>query len=354
MPPAADQFIQSMHEHASHRLGSSRFAPPASAGVVVITGGSSGIGRCTANLFSRQGWRVGLIARGWAGLDAAREELEWAGGQAEAVAADVADAQAVEDAADELEALLGPIGVWVNCAGNGVFGRFLTVPNREFRRVTDVTYHGTVNGTRAALRKMLPRDRGAIINVCSGIAHHGMPLLSSYSGAKHAVRGFTDSIRGELRQDGSNVRISLIYPPAVNTPFFSHAVTHMEKPPRPMKPVYQPELVARAVVRAAAKPRRRVQIGSVTKLFGVVSALAPGLIDQAVKRLGYAGQMTDCPLAAALRNPTLFAPSLFPSGIHGPFLAPPRPGRMLHWLRRRRVLLPAAAISALGLASWIR
>jgi short-subunit dehydrogenase len=342
-----------MIEHARHLLGSSRPAASASPGAVIITGGTSGIGRCTAALFSRQGWRVGLIARGWAGLDSTREELERAGGQVEAVSADVANAEAVEDAADELEALLGPIAIWVNCAGNGVFGRFLTVPDDEFRRVTDVTYHGTVNGTRAALRKMLPRDRGTIINVCSGIAHHGMPLLSCYSGAKHAVRGFTDSIRGELRQDGVKIRITIIYPPAVNTPFFSHAVTHMEKAPRPMRPVYQPDVVAKAVLRAASKPRRRVQVGSVTKLFGLVSALAPGLMDLAISRLGYDGQMTDCPLAASLRNPTLFTPSVVPSGAHGPFL-PPRRRRLIGWLGRRRVLLPAAAISALGLASWIR
>lgn len=350
---AADQFVFFMNNFAPQMFKSSPAAAAPSSGVVIITGGTSGIGRCTANLFSRHGWRVGLIARGWAGLDAARDELECAGVQAEAVSADVANAQAVEDASDELEALLGPIDVWVNCAGNGVFGRFLSVPDEEFRRVTEVTYNGTVNGTRAALRKMLPRDRGTIINICSGIAHHGMPLLSSYSGAKHAVRGFTDSIRGELRQDRAKVRITIIYPPAVNTPFFSHAVTYMEKPPRPMDPVYQPDVVAKAVLRAAARPRARVQVGGVTKLFGVFSALAPGLIDRAVNRLGYAGQMTDCPLAAALHNPTLFAPSGFASGAYGPFIPPVR-RRMFHWLRRRRVLLPAAALSALGLASWIR
>lgn len=324
--------------------------------VVVITGGSSGIGRCTAALFGRQGWRVGLIARGWPGLDCARAELESQGGQAEAVSADVADADAVEAAADELEALLGPIDVWVNCAGNGVFGRFLSVPDREFRRVTDVTYTGTVNGTRAALRRMLPRDRGTIINVCSGIAHHGMPLLSSYSGAKHAVRGFTDAIRGELNQDGSRVRITMIYPPAVNTPFFSHAVSYMERPPRPMNPVYQPEIVAAAVLRAAARPRRLVQVGAVTAVFGLMSALFPGMIDRAIKRLGYDGQMTDCPLAAALRDPTLFAPSLKPSGAHGPFEAKARKIKLPAWFGRHRVLLQAgmALSAAAGLAAWVR
>ena len=204
---------------------------------------------------------MGIIARGQAGLDCARSELERAGGVVHTMSADVADTGAVEDAAAQLEILLGPIDVWINAAGNAVFGRFWTIPDEEFRRVTDVTYLGTVNGTRAALRHMLPLDTGVIVNVCSGIAYHGMPLLSSYSGAKHAVRGFTDAIRAELRQERSNVRVAIIFPPAVNTPFFSHAATHMERPPRPMRPVYQPDPVAEGIFRrrneAPAKSNHR-------------------------------------------------------------------------------------------------
>jgi short-subunit dehydrogenase len=322
----------------------------------VITGGSSGIGLCTAALFSREGWHVGLIARGQPGLNSAREALERGGGVVETVSADVSDAPALEAAAARLEALLGPIAVWVNGAGNGVFGKFLSVPEREFRRVTEVTYLGTVNGTRAALRRMLPLDAGVVVNVCSGIAYHGMPVLSSYSGAKHAVRGFTDSIRAELRQDRAKVRIAIVFPPAVNTPFFSHAETHMDRPPRPMRPVYQPEPVAEGIFRAATGRRREVAVGSVTILFGLVSTLFPRLIEWAIFRLGYEGQMTDCPQAAALREPTLFAPSPRPGGMRGPFGRQARRFSMQMWLSKRPFVLPAGVAISLGLllAAWIR
>ncbi len=323
--------------------------------VVVITGGSSGIGRCTAAFFSRNGWQVGLIARGQASLDSAREEIAQAGGVVHAICADVADAAALEDASARLQALLGPIDVWINSAGNGVFGRFLSVPDQEFRRVTEVTYLGTVNGTRAALRHMLPRDAGVVVNVCSGIAFHGMPLLSSYSGAKQAVRGFTDSIRAELRQDGSKVRVAIVFPPAVNTPFFSHAPTYMERPPRPMRPVYQPDPVAEGIYRAATRGGREVTVGSVTILFGVMSKLFPRLIERAIYRLGYAGQMTSCPQAAALRDPTLFAPSLRAAGMRGPFGGGARRYSMQMWLSRHRFLVPAslAVSAAVLLAAFI-
>ena len=322
---------------------------------VVVTGASSGIGRCTAALFSAQGWRVGLIARGMAGLKATEGELRATGGLAAAISADVADAAAVERAADHLEQMLGPIDVWINCAGNGVFGPFLSVSDEEFRRVTDVTYNGTVNGTRAALKRMLPRNRGTIVNVCSGIAYHGMPLLSSYSGAKHAVRGFTDAIRSELSQERSGVHITIVYPPAVNTPFFSHAVSHMAKPPRPMSPVYQPDLVAEGIFRAATTRSREIQIGGITVLFGLFTKLFPHLIDRAIRLLGYAGQMTDCPEARRLRNPTLFAASPMAGCSHGPFNNLARGFSCQMWLTRHRLALPlgAAVIGLLALiARW--
>ena len=323
--------------------------------VVVITGGSSGIGRCTAALFSRKGWHVGLIARGQPGLDSAREEISRMGGVVHAIAADVADAAELEAAAIHLTNLLGPIDVWINVAGNGVFGRFLSVPDAEFRRVTEVTYLGTVNGTRVALRHMLPRDHGVIVNICSGIAFHGMPLLSSYSGAKQAVRGFTDSIRAELRQDRSQVRISIVFPPAVNTPFFSHAPSHMERPPRPMNPVYQPDVVAQGIFRAATGPRRQITIGGVTILFELLAAILPRLIEQAIFHLGYGGQMTDCPKAAALRDPTLFAPSAKPSCVRGPFDQDANRLRPGPWLSRHRFVLPTgvAISAALLLAAYV-
>ena len=292
---------------------------PPPARVVVITGASSGIGRCTALLFARRGWHVGLVARGAAGLQAATHEITNAGGTARWAAADVADPAALEHAARQLQNQLGTADVWVNCAGNGVYGPFMRVPEPEFRRVTEVTYHGTVNGTRTALRGMRARDCGTVVNVCSAIAFHGMPLLSSYSGAKHAVQGFTEAVRADLQAEGSRVRVCLVYPPAANTPFFSHAATHMPLPPRPMKPVYQPEVVAAGVLHAALSGRAEVPIGGVTVLFAFAARWAPGLVARAIAFQGDAGQMTSHPDAVRLRNPTLFQPDPRTAAAHGPF-----------------------------------
>ena len=326
--------------------------------VVVITGASSGIGRCTAALFSRKGWQVGLIARGGPGLDALRHELATAGGRALAVIADVQDGAALERAAALVEATLGPIDVWVNCAGNGVYGRFMDVPEHEFRAVTNVTYLGAVNGTRVALRRMQPRNAGTIVNVCSAIAFHGMPLLSSYSGAKGALRGFTQALRGELRQDGSRVQVTTIYPPAVNTPFFSRAASHLPKPPRPMWPVYQPEIVADSIHLAATSRRGEMQVGGITVLFALGSRLVPWLVGKAILQLGPAGQMTDCPEAARLRAPTLFAPSPHPSGVRGPLNAGARGVSVQMWANRHRTALAGGlgllAAGVLTLRWWRR
>ena len=249
---------------------------PARGAVVVITGASSGIGRCTAGLFARRGWRVGLIARGEAGLLAACADVQGHGGTAAMARADVTEPDALEAAAAAIEQALGPIDVWVNCAGNGTYGRFMDTPADEFRRVTEVTYLGTVNGTRVALRRMIPRDHGCIVNVCSAVAFRGMPLLSWYSGAKHAVRGFDQSIRSELAEDGSRVRVTTVLPPAVNTPFFDHAVSHMGLPGRPTPPVYQPEMVADAIHLAATSIRREMPLSFTTVLFSLGARFVPG------------------------------------------------------------------------------
>ena len=309
-----------------------RKTSPASARVVLIAGASSGIGRCTAVLFARAGWRVGLVARGAVGLSSVHGDITAAGGNAWVGVADVCDEAALEAAAAEIERALGGIDVWVNCAGNGVYGRFVDVPAREFDRVTDVTYRGTVNGTRIALRRMLPRDAGTIVNVCSAIAYHGMPLLTSYSGAKAAVRGFSDGVRAELAHEGSRVHVAIVFPPAVNTPFFSHAVTHMARPPRPARPVYQPDIVAKGILRAATSRQREVRVGAITTLFDLGNRIVPRLIDRAIGRLGYAGQETDSPTAAALREPTMFAPSPRASGARGPFDDEARGVPWLDWM----------------------
>ena len=320
-------------------------------GTVVITGASSGIGRCTAALFARHGWHVGLIARGQAGLESIHRELAAAGAAAAAASADVSDAAALEQAAAALEQELGRITVWVNCAGNGVYGRFLDVTEEEFRRVTDVTYLGTVNGTRVALRRMVPRDSGTVINLCSAIAFQGLPVLSSYSGAKHAVRGFSESVRHELTHDGSRVMLTTIYPPAVNTPFFSHAASHLTGSPRPAKPVYQPEIVADAILLAATSRRREVQVSGITVLFAFATRLVPGLVGLAIQRLGSAGQRTDDAEAVRLREPTLFAPSARASGPRGPFGAESRGFSMQMWLNRRRGRAGLGLIAAAALAA---
>jgi short-subunit dehydrogenase len=262
--------------------------------------------------------------------------------------ADVTDPDELEAAAGKLEAVLGPIDVWVNCAGNGTFGRFLDTPTREFSRVTDVTYLGTVNGTRVALRRMMLHDQGSIVNVCSGVAFHGMPLLSSYSGAKHAVRGFGQSVRAELSQERSRVRLTTVFPPAVNTPFFDHAESYMGKPGRPMAPVYQPELIAEAISLAVVFGRPEMPISFTTALFSVFSRLVPGLVRWGIRRMGYEGQLTDQESSKVRHSPTLFAASNFSSPIRGAYDAQARARSVHISLLRARAVLAEAAIHCMS------
>jgi short-subunit dehydrogenase len=285
-------------------------------------------------LFARHGWRVGLIARGEAGLVAARDDVEGQGARAATVAADVTDFDRLEAAAASIEQQLGPIDVWVNCAGNGTYGRFLETPIEEFRQVTEVTYLGTVNGTRVALKRMLPRDHGRIVNVCSAVAFHGMPLLSSYSGAKHAVRGFGQSISAELAQERSRVRLTTVFPPAVNTPFFDHAVSHMGRRGRPIPPVYQPEIVAEAIRLAAMRGCREMPVSFTTVLFSLGVRLVPGLVDKAIHRLGYGGQLRTEPSSPVSGDTTLFAASDRASPVRGAFDAEARRGSLHVFIMR--------------------
>ena len=303
--------------------------------VVVITGGSSGIGRCTAGLFARHGWRVGLIARGAEGLAAARCDVERTGALAATAQADVTDSEALVAAANAIVADLGPIDVWINCAGNGVYGRFGDVPEREFQRVTDVTYHGTVNGTRVALAHMRPRGRGRIVNVCSAIAFHGLPLMSSYAGAKAAVRAFGQAVQGELKLERSAIAISTVFPPAANTPYFSHATSHMGWPARPAWPVYQPEVVAQGILQAVASGKREMTISGTVVAFALATRLVPGLIALAMGKMGIERQATGDPDARRLQEPTLFAPSQHVFEVHGPFGRGARRRSMHLWCERR-------------------
>lgn len=289
--------------------------------VVVITGGSSGIGRSSAAVFARAGWRVGLIARGAAGLADAAGEVRGHGMEAAFAVADVTDSAALESAAKTLEAALGPIDVWINAAGNGVYGRFTDVPEDEFRQVTEVTYLGTVNGTRVALARMRARGQGTIVNVCSGVVFHGLPLMTSYSGAKAAVRAFGQALRIELAFERSRVRLSTVFPPAVNTPFFAHAITHMGWPARPVPPVYQPDVIARAIFLAARTGRPEMTISGTVACFALLSRLAPVWTGGVIRRIGIEAQRARgrAETGGVRAEPTVFAPSDKASGAYGAF-----------------------------------
>ena len=310
--------------------------------VVVITGASSGIGRCTAALFARRGWQVGLIARGAEGLAEAAADVERErGANAAAVAvADVTDGAALDRAAAQIEARLGPIDAWINAAGNGVYGRLLDIPEAEFRRVTEVTYLGTVNGTRSALRRMLGRDRGTIVNVCSGVAFSGLPLMTSYTGAKAAVRGFSQSLRAELRLSRSRVHVCTVFPPAVNTPFFSHAPSYMGFPARPVRPVYQPEIVAQALYLAATGRRREMTVSSTVFAFALVSRLSPSLAAWLIEQVRFETMLSRDVSAGHAAETCLFAPPRRVLGVHGPFDRHARGWSAQVWLLRasRRLL----------------
>lgn len=278
--------------------------------VVVITGGSSGIGLCSAALFAAKGWRVGLISRSRDRLAKASAliERQTPGATVAWAAADVSDSEALAAAARQIAATLGPISVWVNAAGNGVYGHFADVSADEFRRVTDVTYLGTVNGTRVALSHMRPRDEGTIVNVCSAVVFHGVPLMTSYSGAKAAVRAFGQSLRLELRLAGSHVRLGTLFPPAINTPFFDHAVSHMGFPSRPVPPVYGTRVAAEGVYFCATGGGGEMLLTGVVIAYSMIVRVSLRLAGFLVSKSDFASEMPlDDPGSARL--PSLFAPA---------------------------------------------
>ncbi|MEX2494800.1 MAG: SDR family oxidoreductase [Woeseia sp.] len=283
----------------------------------VITGGSAGVGRATANRFAADGWRVTLLARDQSRLAAAVGDIEGNGGRASAVPTDVSDPEAVEAAARQAEQSQGEIDVWVNSAMVTVFAPVAEITAEEFRRVTDVTYLGQVHGTMSALRRMRPRNRGTIINVSSALAYHGLPLQAAYCGAKFAARGFTESLRGELMHDRCAVRLSLIVLPAVNTPQFDWARNKMPCRPRPVPPVFQPETVASAIVGAAETAPRELVIGTSSLKLLAGSVAAPGVVDRILAKLAYGGQQDREP--AEDRADNLFEPVPGNFGAHGRF-----------------------------------
>ena len=322
-----------MTEAASHSVPDVATAPeparqPASdqAGeprTVVITGASAGIGRATAELFGRQGARVALIARGEDGLRGAAEAVERAGGTALPLQADVADFDALDRAAGRAETELGPIDVWVNVAFTSVFAPFTKITPAEFKRVTEVTYLGYVYGTMAALARMVPRDRGTIVQVGSALGYRAIPLQSAYCGAKHAVNGFTESVRCELLHDHSNVKITVVQMPAVNTPQFSWVKSRLPRRPQPVPPIYEPEVAAEGVVFAAAHPdRKEYWVGGSTAATIFAQKFAAPLLDRYLGKTGYDSQQTDQPEPAGQPS-NLWQPVDQPPGsdhgAHGEF-----------------------------------
>jgi NAD(P)-dependent dehydrogenase (short-subunit alcohol dehydrogenase family) len=321
--------------------------------VVVITGGSAGVGRATARAFAAEGAAVALLARGRGRLEAAVQEVEHLGGQGLALPVDVADADRLEQATERIEDELGPIDVWVNNAMATVFAPFVDLTSEEFRRVNEVTYLGSVWGTMAALRRMRPRDHGTIVQAGSALAYRGIPLQSAYSGAKHGLEGFLESLRTELLHEGSKVQLTTVHLPALNTPQFLWGRTKLPRAPQPVPPIFQPELAADAIVYATRNPRRELFVSWPTVKAVVGNKVAPGLADHYLARTGFDSQQTNRPVEAG-RPDNLFEPAPGNVAAHGPFDDRSRPRSLQFWATRHRRMLLAGAGALAALAAIAR
>ena len=319
--------------------------------VVVVTGASAGVGRAVAHAFARRGDRVALIARDRAALEDAAGEVAAAGGQSIVLPLDVSDAEAVEAAAAQVEAELGPIDIWVNNAMVSVFSPVREMTADEYRRVTEVTYLGYVHGTLSALRRMLPRDRGVIVQVGSALAYRAIPLQSAYCAAKHAINGFSESLRSELIHDGSRVRVTQVQLPAVNTPQFDWVRSRLSGRAQPVPPIYQPEVIAEGILWAAEHDRRELVIGLSADMAILGDKVAPDLVDRYLARTGFEGQQTD-ERDDPDRPDNLYEPVPGLHRTHGRFDDRAKPSsRHLWWTTRIGPLRTAAAGAAVGLAA---
>ena len=321
--------------------------------VVVITGASAGVGRAVAREFARRGARIGLIARGADGLEAAKREVEELGGEALVLPADVAEFSAVEFAAQKVEVTFGPIDIWVNNAMASVFSPVHQLKPEELRRVTDVTYHGVVWGTMAALRRMRDRDHGVIVQVGSALAYRGIPLQAAYCAAKHAIQGFNDSLRSELFYEKSNVRLTMVNLPAINTPQFDWVLSRLPHRAQPVGPIFQPEVAARAIVWAAYHDRRELNVGWPTTKAVIGNNFFPGIGDRYLAHTGIDGQQTDEP-ENPHRASNLWEPLAGDHGAHGRFDERAKPASLALEMNLKRAPLLAIGAAALALALLVR
>jgi NAD(P)-dependent dehydrogenase (short-subunit alcohol dehydrogenase family) len=313
--------------------------------VIVITGASSGVGRATARRFAKEAAQIALLARGRDGLEAARNEVEELGGRAIVVMVDVADADQVEAAAGQIERELGEIDIWINNAMASVFSPIQEMTPEEFRRVTEVTYLGCVHGTLAALKRMVPRNRGTIVQIGSALSYRAIPLQSAYCAAKHAMRGFTDSLRCELLHQKSNVRVTMVQLPALNTPQFGWVKSRLPRKAQPVPPIFQPEVAAEAIHFAAHNSRREFYVGWPSVKAIVANKFIPGLLDHFLARTGYDSQQYD-DREDPDRAHNLWQPVPGDHGAHGDFKDRAKSYSAQLWLseRRARILLTFAAI----------
>jgi NAD(P)-dependent dehydrogenase (short-subunit alcohol dehydrogenase family) len=318
--------------------------------VVVITGASAGLGRAIVERFARDGSSIALIARGAERLEQARAEVERLGGRALALPLDVADADAVEQAAESVERELGPIDVWINNAMVSVYSPIRDMPAAEFRRVTEVTYLGYVHGTLAALKRMLPRDRGVIIQVGSALAHRSIPLQSAYCAAKHAIMGFHESLLSELIHDGSRVRTTMVQMPAMNTPQFDWAKSRLPHQTQPVPPIFQPEVGADAVHHAVRHDVGREFLVAWPTVKAVVGEKAvPGYIDRKLGREGYEGEQTGQP-ASPDRPDNLWQPVAGDFAAHGRFDDRAKDASVELWIAKRKPWIALGSALFLGAA----